>query len=183
MKYIQLTGQLNYINSLRDLVYNYNHTYNSSIYGTPYEVLKNEHKRYYIRKLKVREAMESIHRTKDKINVGDYVRILLTPDKFTKENQYYSDKVYEVVDSNAFTFILQDETGKKLPLKYRYFQLQKIDKVLKPSSNDVNISKEYKQARKEYRSDYKLKHEEGLDKSNIIHSKRTRKQRTIYNVS
>lgn len=179
VKYIQVSGQLNYVDALQDLVYNYNHTYNTSIHGSPFDVYRSPQKKFYIRNERVKQAMDNIKKDQRNFKIGDYVRVLQPVEQFGKETTYFSKEIYRIRTKNAFTYTLEDEQGKLHPFKYRPFQLQKVNKVIIPRENS-DIDKHYKQARREHKIDRKLRQEDLLP---AIEGKRERKEKKIFDPS
>jgi hypothetical protein len=103
-----------WINNLETIISKYNDTPHSSICNfTPNEAeIYDEN---------IRECMNEKDEPKDKLKIGDFVRIKLKKNIFNKGyEQTYSNKTYEIVDKIGHTYTLDDGTEK------REFDLQMV---------------------------------------------------------
>ena len=100
-------------------------------------------------------------------NIGQHVRHILNRSMFSKGTlSKWSKTVHTIVSSTLHSYIL--ENGKS----YKYYELQPVDVVEKLEKQSIDPSREQlNQQRKETR-DWK---KTGLDKSNILTSKRAKK--------
>jgi hypothetical protein len=116
------TNKYDWYNYLDDVVYNYNHTYHSTIKNTPIDVFtgKEINEQNYI-KIDI------------KYNIGDKVRIMKTKKVFSKGDEItYSTDIYTVESINKNKIKLIDVS--KL---YKPYEIKKIDNIIETNDNDI----------------------------------------------
>ena len=150
--YISDEGELNWIDVIDDIIYNYNHKVNRGIGIEPYKV--NNAIEVDIINEK-REKSENIReKVGEEFKVGDKVRILRKKKTFEDKlmNKYY-DLIFTVVKVKKNSVDIVDEEGKEYTTKKEYCFVINPDKVIYPESEISKIE----QATKENKIEKELK--------------------------
>lgn len=152
------TNKYDWYNYLDDVVYNYNHTYHSTIKNKPIDVFtgKEINKQEYIK-------------VDIKYNIGDKVRIMKTKKVFSKGDEItYSTDIYTVesINKNKIKLIDVDKL-------YKPYEIKKIDNIIETNDNDNNIINEPKTETATIKHNREMKELE-IKPENITREKRTR---------
>ena len=132
-RYFLATKRYNWVSILDDVVYNYNHSHNNNIGGTPYDLTDEQVD--IMRSNDIQHNMDVRERIMKRIKVGDSVRtrLLLDEDKkdnaFEKEGQIWSDKVHQVVAPNKNKFEISGLTRKYAINDLQVLRSSKIKKA------------------------------------------------------
>lgn len=165
-KYLEQNSTSKWIDILPKIVNNYNNSYHTSIKMAPNLVGQVEVNSIISEKKEQNEnAMERIAR--NKINVGDKVRLPVKRSLFQKEGKTFSDIIYSVEKVNNKSIVVNGSD-------VRY----PIDKVLKigesqegPQPSRLLQTTKPEKAKKEAKTNRIVKRE-GLDERNVIIGKR-----------
>ena len=111
-----------WIDTLEDIVYNYNHTFHRGIQCTPMEAEKSKTIRAQIRgaasfKTSLLDHTRNLH-------VGDRVRVLRNRNLFEKEGPKWSRQIYEIEKDDITTFKLKGQDR-----VYKHYELRKVQEV------------------------------------------------------
>lgn len=166
-KYMTSNDTLNYIDVIDDLVYNYNHSYHSSIKMKPVDKLDEKEIPIHIN-LDEKEKVDIY----DEFSIGDKVRHLKKRKTFDKMGfgPIYSLKIFQITEKKGKRFLL--DNGK----------LYYPQHLLKVNSNDDSLNTygdKIKQNKKMNKIEVENK-KEGIDMTDIITTKRERKRNTKY---
>ena len=121
-KYQEAHKTNRYIDILDFITENYNNSFHSIIKETPEQRHKNNPSTGILKS----SAIDT------DFSIGDKVRI--AKDKKTFQKGYepkYSISDYEIVSGNGYTFSLKNSDGLILSRKYKYYELQKINRIEK----------------------------------------------------
>lgn len=99
------------VNTMINLIYIYNNTPHSSIKCTPKEMYENpEKEKEYIFKMQEKHAKQ--RKIKDfKLNVGDFVRYVLSRDPMNKKRYRVSNESYKIKGRSGNHYVLQASDG------------------------------------------------------------------------
>ena len=92
LKYQKLTGNINYIDVIDDILKNYNNSLHTSIKTTPEKMFHNDGQQEELKKKN--DIYNDITKEQFNLNIGDYVRGVKKTKLFDKQNQTYSSKIY-----------------------------------------------------------------------------------------
>ena len=152
-KYFSHSRNTKWIDKIQKISENYNNTPHTALENmTPNDANKHESD---TRNIHYRRVLKQTK--KEKLKVGDIVRILNKKSTFTRGyERKYSDKTYKIVSKRGFNYTLDnDET-------YRMHELLKV-----PKEDLQEIPDVAEQAKQEYQKEKYLKRE-GIDQSNIL---------------
>ena len=154
------TNKYDWYNYLNDVVYNYNHTYHSTIKNKPIDVFTGkELNKQQIIKIDVN------------YNIGDKVRIMKTKKVFSKGDEItYSTEIYTIEKINKNKIKLKD-----VERLYKPYEIKKVGEIIE--INDT-IIEEPKTQTAEIKHERQMK-ELDIKPENIITGKRTRKARIL----
>ena len=170
-RYFRATKNYNWFEILDDVVYNYNHTYNNNIKGTPEDLTPEQID--LLRSDDIQRNIDVRQRIMRKIKEGDSVRTRIEQRPFDKEGQVWSDEIHKVIKPVLNKFQLSD-TNKKYGINdlqiLKSNKVQKAPREAKPAKKD-NILKILGKAKAE-----RANKKEGVEKKNILQttSKRSR---------
>jgi hypothetical protein len=147
-KYMDLTDDVKFENSIDEILVIYNSTPHSSLKGnTPGDTYTDTKLQAQLYK-EAQEANSKLDKAID-LDIGDYVRKSLDKSKFEKEKQSYSKTVYVIHDIVGKKYQLMDESGEVDDRLYTYSQLLKIDpNKVKVFSMYETLSKVYRKKKK-----------------------------------
>ena len=167
-KYFHATDSLRWIDSIDEVIYNYNHTVNTGIGYKPADVTRLIENMLVSKDRAVTGYVKS---TQYDFKVGDNVRILNKRTTFTdKMDSLYSSQVYTVTKTTANSCYLTDG------IKRKNDELKLVNEVEKP----VKI-KQLQQATKENTIRRRIA-KSGVQEENIITEPRIRKRKVVVNV-
>jgi len=106
-KHFIATGSVRWIDSIDEIIKNYNNTVNSTTGFTPKEASKGLIQSIIINDM--REKTELINNKSDDINIGDKCRLLNSSTIFDKMKVKYSDDVYIVIKVNTNTVDVESD--------------------------------------------------------------------------
>lgn len=137
-KLISVTDSFNWVDSLDDLIYNYNHTVNAGIGEKPSNV--DEKKAHFLRQdafMKANKLNSKMIPDKrdNKLVEGDYVRIYKPKKLFDKEGTRYTSEIYTIDSIDGFGYRLRDDENKLLKHKYKANDLLRVDGVIRENQN------------------------------------------------
>ena len=165
LKYFTATDKLNWIDVIADIIYNYNHTINSGIGIEPYKVNN------FLEMEIIAEKRQQTNIIKSKIpiiNVGDKCRIKNIHSLFEdKMSTRYSNEIYEIIKINTNTVIVKDN-------KHIEYKVKKSDILIITNPDTIISNQNQKAVRKENLSENKIRRE-GLNKEDVVYTKRERK--------
>jgi uncharacterized protein YlzI (FlbEa/FlbD family) len=184
MKFIYATSGKQYSvrQVVKEIVENYNNTPHSSLDNvTPNQVFGSKEARIMI------FNQNDIHNaTIDKLvsyDIGDKVRVLTKKETFSKEKPQFSKELYTIIIRSGNKYIVEDKTNKIVNRKFKYNELQKIEKPNKiQNKNPINVDQEIRQNQKQTKNNQILKQLD-IKPSNILpeNEKRIRKPNSKYN--
>ena len=161
-KYMIMHHTQKYIDVLQDIIYNYNHSYNRGIKKKPSQVQEQDPD---IIKLDNEKYMNALQE-EEIFNIGDHVRVILNRQIFQKGTlSKWSKTIYTIITSSPHSYILNN--GKS----YKYYELQKVNQVNQLQKQTQETTREQM---KEQRTKQRRFKKSGLDKENILTSKRQR---------
>jgi len=160
-KYMDITDDVKFENSIDEILDIYNSTPHSSLKGnTPddtYTDIKLQAQLYK----EAQEANAKLDKAID-LDIGDYVRKSLDKSKFEKEKQSYSKTIYVIHDIVGKKYQLMDESGEVDERLYKYSQLLKID------PNKVKVFSLYETLSKVYRKKKKRNYDADTPKESKV---------------
>ena len=163
-KYMAMHNTTRYIDVLPKIVYNYNTSYHSGIKKKPSEVEDDDEEVIKVTNRKYNKAKAE----EVKFEVGDTVRCILNRAQFDKGTlAHWSKTVHKIISKNQHSYVLDNDKT------YKYYELQLVKDVQGLKTPVTGPSRE--QMKKVITVKRKLT-KEGIDKSNIVISKRPRKQ-------
>ena len=172
LKHFLANDTTNWVDSVDEIIKNYNNTSNSGIYGfTPKEASKPFIMSYII-DLK-RQKTGIVKKTEnDNYQINDKVLLLNKGNLFDKMKIKYSDTVYKIIKINNNSVDL--ETNDKIIRNVKKSNIKKVDEIqnFKPNVEKRNAEKEHKVERITKKID--------ALPENIINEKRVRKPNTKY---
>lgn len=132
VKYQTSNSTLNFVNVLDKLLENYNNRKHRTIKMSPKDALRSENE------LKVKSIyhennqVQNQEKTKQDLQIGDYVRIPKKTHVFTKKSDNQSRdsnvyKIYEINQSDPVTYRIKSMNGYKLKRSYYFDQLMPIN--------------------------------------------------------
>ena len=144
--YITEENELNWVEVIDEIVYNYNHTVNRGIGVEPYKV--NNAIEVDIINQK-REQTDLIREKEgEEFKIGDSVRVLrkkkLFEDKLINK---YQDKIFKVVKVKNNSLDLEDSKGNEYTTKKEYCFVINPDKVLYPEIEESKLEKATKEGK------------------------------------
>lgn len=152
-KYRIASGKYDWYNYLVDIVYNYNHTYHSTIKNQPYEIFEGMETNNQIFKPKLKHTFK----------VGDNVRITKKKSIFEKgDTIIYSKEIYKIIMIDKNKIYLND-----IDRSFKPYQLKQSNEVYIKDFNyepPINERKKEKQMKKD-----------DINDKNITQNKRVRK--------
>lgn len=149
------TKKYDWYNYLDDVVYNYNHTYHSTIKNKPIDVFTGK---------ELNE--QTIIRVDVNYNIGDKVRIMKTKKVFSKGDEItYSTEIYTIEKINKNKIKLKD-----VDKLYKPYEIKKVGDIIEV---DDNIIEEPETQTATIKHDREMKELE-IKPENIIREKRTR---------
>ncbi len=156
----------NWIDIIDDIVYNYNHTYHSSIDSEPANMNIEKINRARSDAIQynayVRDAL--------KIKVNDLVRVKLNHDKFDKEGEHFTKTIYKVIKLIGNKFQV-----KNIATDYVSDQLYSTNQLLKIKQTAEEFKPEVIDERPKVIKEHKQKvilKKEGIEQSNLLEGKR-----------
>ena len=156
----------NWIDIIDDILYNYNHSYHSSIESEP--VNMNIQKINRARSDAIQ--FNSYVRDALKIKVNDLVRVKLNQDKFDKEGEHWTKSTYVVVSLIGNKFQVKNKESDYVSNKlYSTNQLLKVEPIAEEFKPEV--VDERPKIVKEHKQKVVLK-KEGIEQSNVVEGKR-----------
>jgi len=169
-KYMDLTDDVKFENSIDDILDIYNSTPHSSLKGnTPDDTYTDIKLQAQLFK-DAQESNSKLDKAID-LDIGDYVRKSLDKSKFEKEKQSYSKTVYVIHDIVGKKYQLMDGSGEVDDRLYKYSQLLKID------PNKVKVFSLYETLSKVYRKKKKRNYDDDTPKeSNVEETQRLYKK-------
>ena len=134
---------------LDDFIFNYNHSFHSSIKTEPVSITE------FQEKLLINDKLEQMMNARKKIKIkeGDLVRVPVKKSTFSKEQQNFSDKVYSVKKVGLANLEV-DGLNRKIP----------INQVLKvpPNSKEHRVE-EIQKVRKTSRAERRIRQLEQIE--------------------
>lgn len=168
-----LTGGYQWVDALEDIVYNYNHTWHSSIGMKPVDFDIDDFFEVWNDKRKINDKVgKEMHK---EFKIGDHVRVQEKKEKFDKgATESYSNCVYEIIEFQLpISYVLGLVSGKKRYEKFVKKYVHPYYQFLKISKNTVTVPKKEKTI-KRVKTKNKIKKEEraeDIKKENIIEGK------------
>ena len=163
-KYMTMNKTNNYIDHLKDLVYNYNNSYHSAIKSTPVNADPIQIKA----DLAVRQ-MDALM-GENTFEVGQKVRYIINKTTFEKgATAKWSKTVHTIKECLSHSYIL--DNGKA----YKYYELQPIQDV---EIKEIKVQRTTRQKVRNINTGIRRLRKEGLDRRNIIfktHNLRSKK--------
>jgi len=149
--YISDENELNWVDVIDDIIYNYNHSVNRGIGIEPYKV--NNAIEVDIINQKREETEKIRKQEKEVFKIGDFVRVLRKKKQFEDKllNKYH-DKVFEVIKVGNNSLELEDEKGEEYKTKKKYCFVINPDKVIYP-----NVESKIEKATKENKVEKEIK--------------------------
>jgi hypothetical protein len=167
-KHFIATGSVRWIDSIDEVIKNYNNTENSTTGFTPKTASKDLIQSIIINEMKEKTELINNESKSDDIKVGNKCRLLKTSSLFEKMKTRYSGDVYTIVKVNLNTVDIENENS---ILK----NVKKVNiKLVNEVENNITTN-ERKEVEKEYQRE-KIHKREGVNEENIIGTKRVVKK-------
>jgi len=128
-QYISDENELNWVDVIDDIIYNYNHSVNRGIGIEPYKV--NNAIEVDIINQKREETEKIKSKEKEVFNVGDFVRVLRKKKQF-EDKLLNKDIIFEVMKVKNNSLILEDPKGNEYKTKKKYCFVINPDKTIYP---------------------------------------------------
>ena len=144
--YISDENELNWVDVIDDIIYNYNHTINRGIGIAPYKV--NNAIETDIINEKRDESMRLKRKIGDDFKVGDFVRVLRKKKTFEDKllNKYHNI-IFKVMKIKNNSLDLEDPEGNEYTTKKKYCFIVNVDPVEYPEVEESKIDKATKEMR------------------------------------
>ena len=160
------TGSVRWIDSIDEVIKNYNNTVNTTTGFTPKQASKGFIQTVIVNQMK--EKTEAINeKNKDQLDdivIGNKCRILNTSTIFDKMKVKYSDDVYTIIEVHTNSVDVENE--KHILRHIKKSNIKIVDEV----QNNV-VSNERKEVEKEYKRE-RIHKKEDIKEDNIIRTKR-----------
>jgi hypothetical protein len=139
-KYMLVHDTTKWVEALPKLIELYNDSPHSSLEDrTPNEVFDD--KEYQLHTYARNQFTNHEIQKGIDLNVGDKVRAMIWKGVFDKEKAPFSKEIYIIVDLDGRRYVLADEKGQKVKLKYRPSELLKVNiKFTDLSGSSPNIN-------------------------------------------
>ena len=160
-KFLEMHQTNKYIHALKDIVQNYNESYNSGIKKAPIDVKHDDDDVFNLNFEKVVKAKQE----ETIFNIGDSVRYIVNPVTFQKRSlAKWSKTIHKIVSKNIHSYVLDNGQTKK------YYELQLI-------KHSQALIKEHKEpTRKQVRKENKAKR--NFEREELLQPEITKKRQT-----
>lgn len=175
-KYFKLTNKNDWPNIIKEVVDNYNDSYNQSIKNTPNNIYKYSEEQIQ----ELASKRNQINKDKDELlELGTRVRIKLPKNNYKKGNPIFSEQIFEIVkrlkgtgNSRNRYKVKEIETGDVFSGTYNNTKLQIINKVDKAPGNSLQKSltkrKTIKQEREGIKGRMRLREIKDLEEQPVL---------------
>lgn len=151
-KYFVSQNKYNWIDIIDKIINNYNNRWHTTLNTSPDSVFTSESLKDKIR-VQLSKKDEQAQINKNKLDVGDMVRVINQKKTFEKGQKQFSEETYTINEIVGNSFYLTNANGNKIRRTYRYHQLKKIDDVMEQPKQEITKKKIIK----EYKKDIKKK--------------------------
>ena len=150
---------------LNDAVYNYNHTYHSTIKAIPYNVFNG-----------IDTNKQELIRIKPNIKVGDLVRLKIRRELFDKgDMETYSREVYRIIRKVGNKYKIQDiEDGEDIINLFKDYELKRINEIVENRPVNNQQLNDIIEARRQRRVDRAL-NRDNIRNNDVLQNRRNRR--------
>ena len=160
------TGDNRWYEYLPDVVYNYNHTYHSTIDAIPVSVFNGTD-----------VNNQKIVRVQSNIKIGDLVRTIEKRQIFTKgDAESYSREIYQVIGKQGGKYRLKDiDTGEEVDKLFKLYEIKRINEIVENRPENDREQREVVRENRRKTQIEKQLNRENIRQENILSNRRVRK--------